>query len=42
MKEQRELKIHCTFTQDGDDLRDIIQKCFRAFLYKEIQKSAHF
>ena len=38
MKEQRELKIHCTFTQDGDDLRDIIQKCFRAFLYKEIQK----
>lgn len=42
MKEQRELIIHCTFTQDGDDLLDIIQKCFRTFLYKEIQKNVHF
>ena len=42
MKERRELKVHCTFSQDGEDLLGIIQKCFRAFLYKEIQKSANF
>lgn len=42
MKERRELKIHCTFSKNGDVLYDIIQECFRAFLYKEIQKSAIF
>lgn len=39
-KEKRELVIHCCFADDGDDLVKILQECFRAFLYKEIQKSA--
>ena len=39
-KEKRELEIRCSFADDGDDLVEILQECFRTFLYKEIQKSA--
>ena len=41
-KGKRELKIHCIFAQDGEILMEILRECFRTFLYKEIQKSAHF
>jgi len=41
-KGERELKIHCCYAQEGDDLMEILLDCFRAFLYKEIQKSANF
>lgn len=41
-KGKRELEIYCSFTQDGEDLVELLRECFRAFLYKEIQKSAHF
>ena len=41
-REKRELEIHCSFAEDGDELMEILRECFRAFLYKEIQKSAYF
>lgn len=41
-KGKRELEIHCSFAEDGDDLMEILLECFRTFLYKEIQKSAYF
>lgn len=41
-KGKRELEIHCSYAQEGDDLMEILLECFRTFLYKEIQKSAYF
>lgn len=41
-KDKREIEIHCSYAQEGEDLLEIIRECFRTFLYKEIQKSAYF
>lgn len=41
-REKRELEIHCSFAEDGDELMEILLECFRTFLYKKIQKSAYF
>lgn len=41
-REKRKLEIHCSFAEDGDELMEILRECFRAFLYRETQKSAHF
>ena len=40
-KRERELEVHCSFAQDGEELMEILRECFRTFLYKEIQKSAY-
>lgn len=39
---KRELIVHCFFTEDGESIQEIIESCFRTFLYKEIQKSCDF
>ena len=41
-REKRELEIQCSFAEDGEDLMEILRECFRAFLYRETQKSAYF
>ena len=38
---KRELEVHCSFAQDGEELMEILRECFRTFLYKEIQKSVY-
>ena len=30
------LIIHCTYSEDGDEIAEIIQKSFRLFLQKEL------
>ena len=41
-KGKREMDIRCCYAQEGDDLLELLLDCFCTFLYKEIQKSAHF
>ncbi len=32
--------VHCTYSEDGKDIADIIQKSFRLFLGKELRTFA--
>lgn len=33
---EKTIPIHCTYTDDGEDIAEIIQKSFRLFLQKEL------
>ncbi len=33
---QKALPVHCTYSDDGEDIADIIQESFRLFLQKEL------
>ncbi len=39
---KQELKVHCRFAEEGEDLLELICESFRSFLYREITKSANF
>lgn len=34
--DKKTLPIHCTYSEDGEDIAEIIQKSFRLFLQKEL------
>lgn len=34
--DQKTLPVHCTYSDDGEDIADIIQESFRLFLQKEL------
>jgi len=34
--EQKTLIVHCTYSDDGEDIANIIQESFRLFLKKEL------
>ena len=34
--EQKTIPIHCTYSDDGQDIAEIIQESFRVFLQKEL------
>lgn len=33
---EKAIIIHCTYSEDGDEIAEIIQKSFRLFLQKEL------
>ncbi len=33
---QKSLPVHCTYSDDGEDIADIILESFRLFLQKEL------
>lgn len=39
---KRALGVHCFYAEDGESIQELLKGCFRAFLYKEIQKSFDF
>ncbi len=34
--DQKALPVHCTYSDDSEDIADIIQESFRLFLQKEL------
>ncbi len=34
--DQKALPVHCTYSDEGEDIADIIQESFRLFLQKEL------